>query len=136
MARPRGLFLLELRKVEPKLLSVFFAVLTVVLGVFLLKFLLFVKESLYNRIFWFLQFLQDHTVPGCQVILSLMSLCLSALLNLGPLAWTDLVSPKEEDRTSATLGFFSPWQCERMIQPLISEVPFGSAPSSFSFVLC
>lgn len=70
MARPRGLFLLELCKVEPKLLSVFFAVLIVVLGVFLLKFLLFMKESLCNRIFWFLHFLQDHTVPGCQVILS------------------------------------------------------------------
>lgn len=67
MARPWGLFLLELCKVEPKLLSVFFVVFTVGLGVFLLKFLLFMKEILCSRIFWFLQFLQDHTVPGCSV---------------------------------------------------------------------
>lgn len=64
-----------------------------------------------------------------------MSLCLSAFLSLAPLARIDLVSPKEQGRISATLSFFSSWQCERMIQPLISEVPFGSALSSFSFAL-
>lgn len=43
---PLGLFLLELHKVEPKLLPLFLAVFSVLLGVFLLKFLLFMKESL------------------------------------------------------------------------------------------
>lgn len=56
-ARP---FLFELHKLEPKLLSVFLAVFKLVLGVFLLKFLLFMKESLCNRILWFLQFLQGQ----------------------------------------------------------------------------